>query len=96
VSAGFRNPAQRVELNLEPYFAASAEQLIRAWIPLTVAINGVNRSMGQPDLYPFVMSKPVVQKLEFVHELIHRRQQSRASAKSSPYVAASEVEYATS
>jgi len=96
VSAGFRNPAQRVELNLEPYFAASAEQLIRAWIPLTVAINGVNRSMGQPDLYPFVMSKPVVQKLEFVHELIHRRQQSRASAKFSPYVASSEVEYATS
>ena len=30
------------------------DDLARAWIPLTVALNSLNRSMGLPDLYPFV------------------------------------------
>ena len=61
VRASFKQPpAQAVDLNFEPYVASSAAQLIEAFIPLTVAINGVNRSMGQPDLYPFVLSKPVL------------------------------------
>ncbi len=55
----------------EPYTAASAQRLVEAWIPLTIAINSVNRSMGQPDLYPFVLSPPVIGKLQFVHEIIH-------------------------
>jgi hypothetical protein len=73
VRASLNSPGQGADLNFEPYAAASVAQLIGAWIPLTVAINGVNRSMGQPDLYPFVLSKPVMRKLEFVHQLIHRR-----------------------
>ena len=55
----------------EPYFADNAQMLVDAWIPLTIAVNGLNRSMGQPDLYPFVLSEPVVEKLQFIHELIH-------------------------
>ena len=39
------------------------------WLPLSVALNQVNRSMGREDLYPFVLSAPVLQKLEFVHGL---------------------------
>ena len=73
VSASFRTPTKGVDLNFEPYAASSAAQLVQAWVPLTVAINGVNRSMGQPDLYPFVLSPPVLGKLEYVHGLIHRR-----------------------
>ena len=40
-------------------------------MPLTVTLNNVNRSMGQPDLYPFVLSQPVMEKLDFIHALIH-------------------------
>jgi hypothetical protein len=29
--------------------------------------------MGQPDLYPFVLSAPAIEKLGFVHELVHAR-----------------------
>lgn len=54
----------------DPYHAADARTLAAAWVPLTIAINSVNRSMGQPDLYPFVLSPAVVAKLEFVHEII--------------------------
>jgi len=60
-------------IRFEPYHAANAAMLVEAWVPLTVAVNGLNRSMGQPDLYPFVLSRPVVEKLEFVHRLIHDR-----------------------
>jgi len=55
----------------EPYSAASARELVDSWVPLTIAVNSINRSMGQPDLYPFVISKPVVDKLQFIHSLIH-------------------------
>ena len=79
VRASFTQPAQAVDLNFEPYAASSAAQLIEAWIPLTVAINGVNRSMGQPDLYPFVLSEPVLGKLDYVHGLIHHRRQDARS-----------------
>jgi hypothetical protein len=27
--------------------------------------------MGQKDLYPFILSDPVIAKLRFVHDLIH-------------------------
>lgn len=59
------------KVGFDPYQAESASQLVEAWVPVTVAINAINRSMGQPDLYPFVLSKPVLEKLEFIHGLIH-------------------------
>ena len=34
------------------------------WLPLTYALNQVNRSMGRDDLYPFVLAPRVVAKLE--------------------------------
>jgi len=46
------------------------DDLMGAWVPLTVAMNSLNRSMGLPDLYPFVLSTPAVAKLRFVHEVI--------------------------
>lgn len=58
------------EVDFKPYRACSAEQLVSAWIPLSVAINAIQRSMGQPDSYPFVLSPPVVAKLEYVHQLV--------------------------
>lgn len=48
------------------------DALIADWLPLTQAVNSLNHSMGQPDLYPFVLAPRVVGKLRFVHGLIHR------------------------
>ncbi len=49
--------------------AGYAANLVDAWLPLTFALNSLNRSMGQPDLYPFVLAPPVIEKLGFVHAL---------------------------
>ncbi len=48
--------------------AAAFETILDEWTPLSYALNGVNRSMGKADLYPFILSPAVVKKLGFVHE----------------------------
>ena len=48
------------------------DHLLAAWIPLSVALNSLNRSMGLPDLYPFVLADRVISKLRFVHQVIVR------------------------
>ena len=46
------------------------ERILGDWFPLTYALNAVNRSMGEDDLYPFVLSPPAIAKLAFVHDLV--------------------------
>jgi len=48
----------------------SFERILRHWLPLTYALNSLNRGMGLPDLYPFFLSTTTIQKLRFVHEVI--------------------------
>jgi hypothetical protein len=60
------------ELAFDPYRVKSAARIVSAWVPLTVALNSMQRSMGEKDLYPFVLSPVVMDKLEYMHRLIHR------------------------
>jgi len=66
--------AQSAELatavNFDPYTGAMG-RIVESWMPMTVAINAINRSMGIPDLYPFVLAPPAIVKLTFVHDCIH-------------------------
>jgi hypothetical protein len=55
--------------------AGGFEPILDQWLPLSYALNAVNRSMGKDDLYPFVLSPAVVEKLSFVHELVGRTAQ---------------------
>ena len=52
--------------------APSFEALVAQWVPLTLLLNSLNRSLGQPDAYPFAVSGGALQKLRYVHELVHR------------------------
>jgi hypothetical protein len=55
----------------EPQEASSDfDGIVAAWLPLTYALNAVNRSMGNTDLYPFVLAPAVLDKLRFVHDLV--------------------------
>jgi hypothetical protein len=56
-------------IDFQPYRAQSIEQLVDAWLPLTFALNSINRSMGQPDLYPFILTPTIVGKLGFIQTL---------------------------
>ena len=50
--------------------AARFLSLVNTWLEMITALNELARSMGQPDLYPFVMSRPVVRKLQFIYRVI--------------------------
>lgn len=49
---------------------AGMERIVELWLPLTFAVNSINRSMGQRDLYPFVLAPAVIVKLSFIHDCI--------------------------
>ncbi|MBX9932876.1 MAG: putative zinc-binding peptidase [Methylobacterium sp.] len=65
--------ALAARVGFDPYEADSIQQVVDAWLPFVFAINSVNRAMGQADLYPFVLAPPVIAKLGFIHDLVHRR-----------------------
>ncbi len=48
----------------------SFDQAIEVWFSLTYVLNNLNRGLGMPDAYPFVLSAPVLEKLRFIHETI--------------------------
>ena len=54
-----------LKIDNEPFTSVLAD-----WLPLTYALNAVNRSMGRDDLYPFILSAPVVEKLTWVHAAV--------------------------
>lgn len=54
----------------DPYHVSDYGQLLSHWIPITAAMNAMNRSIGHSDYYPFALSLNVSEKLKFVHDLI--------------------------
>jgi hypothetical protein len=66
-----RGPELTTDIDFDPHRETDLNRLITAWLPLTFAVNSLNRSMGQPDLYPFVLPPGVIAKLSFIHERIH-------------------------
>ena len=56
----------------------SIESVIASWLPLTYALNAVNRSMGLGDLYSFTLAPAVIDKLGYVHQMILAAASDRA------------------
>ncbi len=44
-------------------------ELIDRWLPLSYALNEINRSLGHGDLYPYILTPTVVDKLALVDDL---------------------------
>jgi len=88
-AAGFGLDAQDLEAQITPFgkdalYApddANADrflELLNGWLEMTMVLNELARSMGQPDFYPFVMSGPAIAKLQFVQMVVF---DSRTSAE---------------
>ena len=60
----------RIEATFDPYLIKDFETIINTCIPLSFAVNSINRAMGVPDVYPFVITQGVVKKMTFIHELL--------------------------
>jgi hypothetical protein len=57
-------------ITFDPYSQTNFDPIIEAWLPTTYAVNSINRSMGIDDLYPFVISPEVIEKLKAVHQMV--------------------------
>ena len=58
-------PSKSTEVVASPF-----DHLINDWFSLTYVLNNLNRGMGLPDGYPFVLSPPAVEKLRFIHRVV--------------------------
>lgn len=56
------------------------EALVDHWIPVTLLVNSLNRSLGQDDAYPFALSTGALDKLRFVHETIRQEKRGHQAA----------------
>jgi hypothetical protein len=70
-----RPPADRTggltaRVNFDPYRTDDFDAIVTAWLPFTFAMNNVSRAMGTRDLYPFILSPTVIEKLSFIHGLV--------------------------
>ena len=82
------HPAKMEELDTDiskdPYVIKSFTRIIDMWLPLTFAVNSLNRSMGHPDFYPFVISSVVVEKLRFIHGTVKNGQPVKQAGTNTP------------
>ena len=74
--------AEDVEIDAEPFgkadlwdaTAAEATEFLgflNAWVELTAVLNELSRAMGQHDFHPFVLPRPAVAKLQFIHTVVN-------------------------
>ncbi len=75
-----RDPVLQTDISFDPYRETEMSTIVDAWLPLAFAVNSLNRSMGHADLYPFVLSPTIIEKLAFIHNLIHGRAVGLAAA----------------
>ncbi|MCF8075603.1 MAG: putative zinc-binding peptidase [Desulfotignum sp.] len=59
-----------VSLDFDPYQQDRFEVLTGHWLPVSFALNSLNRSMGHDHAYPFVLSPLVLKKLDFIHRVV--------------------------
>lgn len=64
------NTNMNAEVSFDPYTIGNFEIIVRKCMPLSFAVNSINRAMGIPDVYPFVISQPVISKMTFIHEVL--------------------------
>ncbi len=55
---------------LDPYSGIPVDSLIDRWLPISLAMNMLNRSLGQRDAYPFLLTPAVQNKLGLVNRII--------------------------
>ncbi len=70
VSLQSENPDTTARARLDPFTHDNFQDIYDQWVPLTFALNSLNRSMGHDDAYPFVLAPPVVEKLARVYRIM--------------------------
>jgi hypothetical protein len=65
------------DIKVDPYQIEDFNEIFKLWLPLSFALNSLNRSMGLHDLYPFVIPPKVIDKLSFIHNVCYNSRQNQ-------------------
>ena len=60
----------KTSISFDPYTIENFDKIVENCVPLSFAVNSMNRAMGIPDIYPFVISPVIIEKLRFIHKLL--------------------------
>src|SRR5690606_18546393 len=69
-SLKLEQPTPSIDLSTDNLKKTDIKVLLDDWVRLAIAMNALNRSMGMPDPYPFVLNGAVQMKLHYIHEVI--------------------------
>lgn len=81
---GFKGAAQTAVNTPTSEGAIDVTTLLQDWMQLSIGINALNRSMGMPDAYPFVLVEQTRAKLQWIHQLLHTRKVVPTSSAQAP------------
>ncbi|MCW1885955.1 putative zinc-binding peptidase [Luteolibacter flavescens] len=87
---GYGMSGDDIEVEIEPFQLedlydpedADAKRLlslVNSWMDLVTALNEIARSMGQHDFYPFILSRPVLKKLQFIQLVVKEARDATAA-----------------
>lgn len=60
----------KADVTFDPYKELDFDVIVSTCVPLSFAVNSINRAMGVPDVYPFVINEGVIFKMKFIHKLL--------------------------
>ncbi|QCX00689.1 hypothetical protein FGM00_11435 [Aggregatimonas sangjinii] len=60
----------KTRVSFDPYIKEDFQAIVNTCVPLSFAVNSINRAMGIPDVYPFVINMGVVKKMKFIHNIL--------------------------
>ncbi len=63
----------KTKASFDPYTVDDFDAIIKTCVPLSFAVNSINRAMGVPDVYPFVITEKAIFKLQFIHKLLLKK-----------------------
>ncbi|WP_353234798.1 putative zinc-binding metallopeptidase [Diaphorobacter ruginosibacter] len=64
--------------------APGFDQMLAAWVPATLLLNSLTRSLGQIDAYPFALGAGATKKMRFIHEVVSGQRTAGAARNAPP------------
>jgi hypothetical protein len=68
------------------------DALVEQWVPVTLLVNSLNRSLGHEDAYPFALSSGALEKLRYVHDVISETRSASRQRGAEPLQRGGEVQ----
>lgn len=63
-------PTVKLPMHAKTFPRDDTATYLKNWMQLSIAMNALNRSMGMPDAYPFILNDTIQKKLQCIHAIV--------------------------